>query len=148
MLYGSRFAKWFSSDYPDGVIISRGEEVRGYVIHKTDFCTQYGTFEYVVKPFGLAGAPSTYQRCMSSILDPIKRPWLHVCIDDILIFSNHPDEHLAHIKEAMAILAKHNLYIRSEKCQWMRKSLEYLGFTIRGSTNLASGGINPSIKKN
>ena len=80
-------------------------------------------------PFGLAGAPSTYQRFVSSILEPIKRPWLQVYIDDILIFSDNPDEHLAHIKEVMAILAKNNLYIRSEKCQWMRKSLDYLGFT-------------------
>ena len=98
-------------------------------------------------PFGLAGAPITYQRCMSSFLDPIKTPWLQVYIDDILIFSNDPDKHLAHIKEVMAILAKNNLYIRSEKSQWMRKSLDYLGFTIRGSTNLASGGFKSSIKK-
>ena len=56
--------------------------------------------------FGLAGAPSTYQRFVSSILDPIKRSWLQVYIDDILIFSNDPDEHLAYIKEVMAILAK------------------------------------------
>jgi hypothetical protein len=84
---------------------------------------------------------------VSSILDPIKRPWLLGYIDDILIFSNDPDEHLAHIKEVMAILAKHNLYIRSEKYQWMRKLLDYLGFTIQGSTNLASVGIKPSIKK-
>jgi len=81
-------------------------------------------------PFDLAGAPSTYQRFASSILDPIIRPWLQVYIDDILIFSNDPDEHLLHIKEVMAILAKNTLYIRSEKCQWMRKSLDYLGFTI------------------
>ncbi len=67
--------------------------------------------EYVVMPFGLAGAPSTYQRIVSSILDPIKRPWLQVYIDDILIFSNNPDEHLAHIKEVMVILAKNNFYI-------------------------------------
>ena len=47
----------------------------------------------------------------------------------------------------MVILAQNNLYIRSEKCQWMRKSLNYLGFTIQGSKNLASGGIKPFIKK-
>jgi hypothetical protein len=92
-------------DYPDGVRNSRGEEIRGSDIHKTAFCTQYGTFEYVVMPFGLAGAPSTYQRFVSSILDPIKRPWLQVYIDDILIFSDSPEEHLKHIQEVMAILA-------------------------------------------
>ncbi len=100
--------------YPDGVINSRGEEIRGSDIHKTAFCTQYGTFEYVVMPFGLAGAPSTYQRFVSSILKPVKRPWLQVYIDDILFFSSDPDEHLAHNKEVMAILATNNLYIRSE----------------------------------
>jgi hypothetical protein len=98
-------------------------------------------------PFVLAGAPSTYQRFVSSILEPIKRPWLQIYIDDILIFSDNLDEHLAHIKEVMAILAKNNLYIRSEKYQWMRKSLDYLRFIIQGSTNLVSGGIKPSIKK-
>jgi len=81
-------------------------------------------------PFGLAEAPSTYQRFVSSIIDPIKRPWLQVYVDDILNFSNDPDEHLSPIKEVMAILAKNNLYIRSENCQWMRKSLDYLGLTI------------------
>jgi hypothetical protein len=85
-------------------LLTLGEKKSG--IHKSAFCTQYGTFEYVVMPFGLADAPSTYQRFVSSILEPIKRPWLQVYIDDILIFSNNPDEHLAHIKEVMAILAK------------------------------------------
>ncbi len=125
-------------------------EERQFVDHliytrQLTFCTQCGIFEYVVMPFGLAGAPSTYQRCVSSILDPIKRPWLQVFIDDILIFSNNSDEHLAHIKEVMAILANNNLDIRSEKCQWMKKSLDYLGFTIQGSTNLAFDEIKPSI---
>ncbi len=97
-------------------------------------------------PFGLAVAPRTYQRFVSYILDPVKRPWLQVYIDDILLFSNNPDEHLAHIKEVMAISASNNLYIRSEKCQWVRKSLDYLGFTIKESTNFALGSIKPSIK--
>ena len=55
-------------------------------------------------PFGLVGAPSTYQRFVSSILNPIKRPWLQVYIDDILIFSQNPDEHLQHIEEVMSLL--------------------------------------------
>jgi hypothetical protein len=59
-------------DYPDGVLNSRGEEIRRSDIHKTAFCTQYGTFEYVVMIFGLAGAPSTYQRFVYSVLEPIK----------------------------------------------------------------------------
>ena len=54
---------------------------------------------------------------------------------------------MRHIEEIMSILAQNQLYIRSEKCQWMKTSLDYLGFTIQGSTNLASGGRKPFIKK-
>ena len=65
---------------------------------------KYGTYEYVVLPFGLAGAPSIYQRFVASILDPIKRPWLQVYIDDVLIFSQSPEEHLEHVDEVLSIL--------------------------------------------
>jgi len=47
----------------------------------------------------------------------------------------------------MSILAQNQLYTRSEKCQWMKTSWDYLGFTIQGSTNLVSREIKPSIKK-
>jgi hypothetical protein len=61
----SGFHQLRMKDYPDRVLNSRGEEVRGSDIHKTAFCTQYDTFEYGVMPFNLAGALSTYQRFVS-----------------------------------------------------------------------------------
>ena len=52
----SGFRQLRIKDYPDGVLNSRAEEIRGFDIHKTTFCTSYGTFYYVVMPFGLAGS--------------------------------------------------------------------------------------------
>ena len=72
----SGFHQLHINDYPNGVLNSRGEEIRGSNIHKTAFCTHYDTFEYVVMPFGLAKVRSIYQKFVSSILDPIRRPWL------------------------------------------------------------------------
>ena len=109
-------------DYLDGVLNSQGEEICGSDIHKTAWCTQYGTFGYFVMPFGLVGAPSIDQKIVSFILDTIKRPWIQVYIDDLLIFSKDPDKHLEQIREVMSILGDNQLYIRSEKCQWMTKS--------------------------
>ena len=51
-------------------------------------------------PFGLARAPSTYQRFVSSILDPVKRPWLQVYIDDILFFQATPMSTLLTLKRS------------------------------------------------
>ena len=121
--------------------------LRGSDVHKTAFRTQYGTYEWLVVPFGLQNAPSTYQRLVNHLLDPIRRPWLAVYLDDILIFSNTPEEHLAHLDEVLGILVSNNLYVRPEKCHWMRKSLEYLGFTVQGATPDKPGGIRPSEKK-
>ena len=134
---------------PDGKPIknSKGEIMKGSDVHKTAFRTQYGTYEFLVVPFGLQGAPSTYQRLVNNILDPIRRPWLVCYLDDILVFSASPEEHLTHIQEVLEILVKNNLYVRPEKCQWMKTSLDYLGFTVQGATDEKPGGIRPSERK-
>ena len=107
-------------DYPNGgAYNSYGEEVRGSDIHKTAFSCQYGTYEYVVMPFGPQNAPSAYQKMVNGLLDPIRRPWLAVYIDDVLIFSETEEEHLAHIAEVMKVFEHNDLHIRTEKCQWI-----------------------------
>ena len=39
-------------------------------IHKTAFCTHNGHYEYLVMPFGLCNALSTFQAIMNSIFRP------------------------------------------------------------------------------
>ena len=110
-------------------------------IYKTAFKTQYGLFEFLVMPFGLTSAPSTFQRFMNYVLKPEENTFVLVYLDDILIFSKSLDEHLVHLEKVISLLAEHQLVLRLTKCHIGKSELEYLGHT------LSSKGIKPSPKK-
>ena len=61
---------------------------------KTTFRTTWGTYFYVVMPFGLKNAGATYQRAMVAIFHDLIHVDMDVYVDDILVKSkareNHP----------------------------------------------------------
>jgi hypothetical protein len=56
-------------------------------IPKTAFVTPFGHYEYLVVPFGLTNAPSTFQTLMNNLFGHL--PFVSVYLDDILIFSRN-----------------------------------------------------------
>ena len=53
---------------------------------KAAFCTPFGKYRFVRMPFGLMGAPATFQRTMDGVLEG-QHDYSTVYIDNILIFS-------------------------------------------------------------
>ncbi|KAH9685457.1 hypothetical protein KPL70_013962 [Citrus sinensis] len=98
-------------------------------IHKTAFRTHNGHYEYLVMPFGLCNAPSTFQAIMNSIFRPHLRKFILVFYD-ILIYSPTWDSHLDHVKQAMEILKQHKFFLKSSKCSFGQQELEYLGHIV------------------
>ena len=99
-------------------------------IPKAAFRTFLGHFEYLVMPFGLSNAPSTFQELMNTIFAPYLRKFVPVFFDDILIFSRSLKEHLEHIKLVMELLRENQLYAKMSKCVFEVQQVEYLGHVI------------------
>ena len=53
-----------------------------------------GFWECECMPFGLTNAPATFQRLMESCLGELHLNWCIIYLDDIIVFSRTPEEHI------------------------------------------------------
>ena len=97
-------------------------------IPKTAFTSPFGKYEYVKVPFGLVQAPAYFQELMTEVLEDLPFPMAY--LDDIIIYSSTPDEHLEHIRTVFEKLRDAKLSMKLSKCYFFAKEIQYLGHIL------------------
>ena len=103
--------------------------------------TQVGFCKWEFKryPFGLAQAPAYFRRLINEVLAPFD----FACgyLDDTLIFSPDIETHLQHLESIFAQLQEVGLKLKTEKCNFIKAHIQYLGHII------SREGITPVPEK-
>ena len=97
---------------------------------KMAFNTPLGHFEYLVMPFGLTNAPAVFQCLVNDILRDMLGRFVFVYLDDILIFSKDPTEHVQHVRQVLQRLLENRLYAKAEKCEFHAATVSFLGYVV------------------
>ncbi|GJW48836.1 putative nucleotidyltransferase, ribonuclease H [Tanacetum coccineum] len=79
------------------VWIAKGDEA------KTTCVMRYGSYEFLVIPFGLTNAPVTFCILMNKLFHPFLNKFMVVYLDDIVVYSHTFEEHVLHLKQGHKI---------------------------------------------
>ncbi|XP_044715138.1 reverse transcriptase (RNA-dependent DNA polymerase) domain-containing protein [Hirsutella rhossiliensis] len=105
---------------------------------KTAFRTRFGLYEWLVCPFGLSGAPASFQRYMNSVLREWLDDFVTAYLDDVLIYSSGSKaDHEAKVRRVLQALADAGLHLDPAKCEFSVQEVKYLGFIVNAGKGIA-----------
>ena len=99
-------------------------------IPKTAFSTHNGKYAYKVMPFGLIGAPATFQRLMHIVFNDLFNNGVSAFLDNIDLFHLDFETHLAILEIVLDRLIDANLKLSPEKTFLFRKAIKSLGHQV------------------
>jgi len=108
---------------------------------KPAFSTKQGHWEYRRLPFEIKTAPATFQKLMNSVLSGLTGTRSFVYLHDIVIYAKSLADHNIKLCEVLDKLSTYRLKLQPEKCEFLRKEVNYLGHQIM------EAGVKPDPQK-
>lgn len=117
-LHGTQFVSKLDLKYGYHQVRLKREDV-----HKTAFRIHEGHYEYLVMPFSLMNAPSTFQALMNDIFQGVLCQYVLVFFDDFLVYSPDWDTLMQHLAMVLDILSKEKFVANRKKCSFALNSM-------------------------
>ena len=108
--------------------------------HKTAFMCDFGKFEFTGASFGIATSPDFLKDLMNKLFFGFGS-FCFVYMDDLLIFSDSPEQHLEHLEKIFEKFRTSKLKVKLSKSEFFKEELEFLGHKI------GIHGISPADDK-
>ena len=99
-----------------------------------------GLYECESMPFGLCNALPTFQRLMQNCLGELNLTYCLIYLDDVIGFSEMPEEHLRRMRVVFDHLREHGLKLKPSKCGVFKSGINYLAHHV------SQKGVLPSKK--
>ena len=96
----------------------------------TAFNCRYCHFEWLVMPFGLCNAPATFSRWINQILGDLLDTCVVAYLDDILIYSPTPAQHIIDVEVVLRRLSSAGAVLNLTKSHFHREKVEFLGHIV------------------
>ena len=99
-----------------------------------------GLYKCESMPFGLCNAPPTFRRLMQNCLGELNLTYCLIYLDDVIVFSDMPEEHLRRISVVFNSLREHSLKLKPSKCEVFKSEINHLAHHV------SQKGVLPSKK--
>ena len=112
---------------------------------KSAFVSSFGKWEFKRCLFGLAQAPTYFQRLVNEVL--LGLTFAFGYLDYIPVYSPDMETHLEHLRNLFEKLRKADLKLKEVKCNFLKKHIQYLGHIVFGEGILPLPEKLESIQK-
>ena len=122
-------ARYFSTmDLKSGFWqVKVSEESRQYTAFTV---SSMGVYKFLRMPYGLCNALATFQHLMQNCLGELNLSFAMVYLDDVIVYSETPEDHLTWLQAIFDCFAHHRLKLKPSKCHFFKEEISYLGHEI------------------
>ena len=89
-----------------------------------------GVYEFLRMPYGLCNALVTFQCLMQNCLGELNLSFTMVYLDNVIVYSETPEDHLTWLQAIFNHFAHHELKLKLSKCHFFKEEITCLGHEI------------------